>query len=89
MDVYEIVQTLKKEMRDYSLRKRKYIEKPRLCKLPLVRRKCTYAQLKAKYPPPWSYTVLNGIWRLFDKPRIQQPPGLPFRALFKALRHKP
>ncbi len=83
MDVTEIVQTLKKEMRDYSLRKRKYIEKPRLCKLPLVRRKCTLKQLQAKYPSPWLSFGLKGFTRLFSKPRIMMPPGLPFRALYK------
>lgn len=56
MDVRAIVQTLKKELRDYSLRKRKHIDKPRPYRLPLVHRKCTLKQLQAKYPEPWSYS---------------------------------
>lgn len=65
MDVKEIVQILKKEMRGYVLSKRKYIEKPTINRLPLVHRKCTYAQLKTKYPEPWAFGQITLLKRVF------------------------
>jgi len=56
MDIKEIVETLKKELRDYVLKKRKYLKKPTIYRLPLVRRKCTLKQLQAKYPTPWAFS---------------------------------
>lgn len=53
IDIKQIVQTLSHELRDYSIRRRKYIEKPTPYRLPLKHRKCTLKQLQAKYPEPW------------------------------------
>lgn len=64
MDVTEIVRILSKELRDYSLRKRKYIEKPRRYRLPLKHRRCTLKQLRAKYPDPPGWQAGRGIHRL-------------------------
>lgn len=83
IDTKQIVQTLKKELRDYSLRKRKYIEKPIPYRLPVKHRKCTLQMLKKKYPDKWSQYGMMGLWRLFRSGRIQMPPGLPFKALYK------
>lgn len=83
IDVKEVVQTLSHELRDYSIRRRKYIEKPRPYRLPLKHRKCTLKHLQAKYPSPWLSYGLKGFTRVFSRPKIQMPPGLPFTALFK------
>lgn len=65
MDVTEIVQILKKELRDYSLRKRKHLDKPTVYRLPLVRRKCTLKQLQTKYPTPCAFYQAQLLKRVF------------------------
>jgi len=79
-EIKQIVSELKAEFRQKRLSKIKPLPKIKVFHLRLYRRKCTYKQLKEKYPAPWAYgqhlllqSVLEGRGRSRTTAQITSP----------------